>query len=187
MHESEDRILVVVGDPAVRRIVGRCLRGGRNRIIEADSGVSALTIFRRMPIDVTICGEIDDVDGLELFRHLRQFFPRTARIVPTARRTPNAHELAGASRFHGRQWRHEELRALVGSILRGRQVRYTKGPASAPPADLLHQQASAMPAGRNESLASLRPRTNASWACSEIELAGDYHVHLAAEGHSDER
>jgi DNA-binding NtrC family response regulator len=78
-------VLVVDDDPAVRMAVAYALADAGHNVVEACDGEEALTACTGRAFDVAICDvRLPKVDGLTLFRHLRQRMPSTAVILMTA-------------------------------------------------------------------------------------------------------
>jgi DNA-binding NtrC family response regulator len=78
-------VLVVDDDPAVRMAVAYALADAGHTVVEACDGEEALAASTGRAFDVAICDvRLPKVDGLTLFRHLRQRMPSTAVILMTA-------------------------------------------------------------------------------------------------------
>ena len=78
-------VLVVDDDPAVRMAVCYALADAGHTVVEACDGEEALAASTGRAFDVAICDvRLPKVDGLTLFRHLRQRMPSTAVILMTA-------------------------------------------------------------------------------------------------------
>jgi two-component system response regulator AtoC len=78
-------VLVVDDDPAVRMAIAYALADAGHTVVEACDGEEALAASTGRAFDVAICDvRLPKVDGLTLFRHLRQRMPSTAVILMTA-------------------------------------------------------------------------------------------------------
>jgi DNA-binding NtrC family response regulator len=78
-------VLLVDDDPAIRMSVAYALADAGHRVVEASDGEEALALSNRRVFDVAICDvRLPKVDGLTLFRHMRQKVPSTAIILMTA-------------------------------------------------------------------------------------------------------
>ena len=78
-------VLLVDDDPAIRLSVAYALADAGHHVVEATDGEEALALTNSRVFDVAICDvRLPKVDGLTLFRHLRQKVPGTAIILMTA-------------------------------------------------------------------------------------------------------
>ena len=78
-------ILLVDDEPDFRTLVGDALRDAGHRVTLAGNGAEALTIISSNVFDVMICDiRLPKVDGLTLFRRVRQESPSTDVILITA-------------------------------------------------------------------------------------------------------
>ena len=78
-------ILIVDDDPATRMSVAYALSDAGHRVTEAADGAEADALIAEQVFDVAICDvRLPKIDGLTLFRKLRQQSPGTATILMTA-------------------------------------------------------------------------------------------------------
>jgi DNA-binding NtrC family response regulator len=78
-------ILLVDDEPDFRMLVGDALRDAGHRVTLAANGAEALTLISSNVFDVMICDiRLPKVDGLTLFRRVRQESPSTDVILITA-------------------------------------------------------------------------------------------------------
>jgi two-component system, NtrC family, response regulator AtoC len=81
-------ILLVDDEPDFRMLVGDALREAGHRVTTAANGAEGLTLISQNVFDVTICDiRLPKVDGLTLFRRVRQESPSTDVILITAHAT----------------------------------------------------------------------------------------------------
>jgi two-component system response regulator AtoC len=78
-------ILLVDDEPDFRMLVGDALRDAGHRVTLASNGAEGLTLISSNVFDVTLCDiRLPKVDGLTLFRRVRQESPSTDVILITA-------------------------------------------------------------------------------------------------------
>jgi DNA-binding NtrC family response regulator len=78
-------ILIVDDDATMRLSVGYALTDAGHRVTEAGDGAEAMALLEQRVFDVAICDvRLPKVDGLTIFRHIRQRAPSTAVILMTA-------------------------------------------------------------------------------------------------------
>jgi two-component system response regulator AtoC len=81
-------ILLVDDEPDFRMLVADALREAGHRVTTAANGAEGLTLVSQNVFDVTICDiRLPKVDGLTLFRRVRQESPSTDVILITAHAT----------------------------------------------------------------------------------------------------
>jgi len=84
-HSVPLDILVVDDDPATRLSLSYALTDGEHRVVEAADGAEALILVSERTFDVAIVDvRLPKVDGLAVFRKIRQAAPSTAVILMTA-------------------------------------------------------------------------------------------------------
>ena len=71
MRESENTILVVDDNEALRYAMVRALRSGGYHVIEANSGTQAMELAEQCPDLITLDIKLPDIDGYEVCRRLR--------------------------------------------------------------------------------------------------------------------
>lgn len=77
--ESGARILLADDDPHVRRLFAGQLRSAGYRVIEAQSGLEALSLLRGLPFQLLVLDldlKLPDIDGFEVLKIVRSEFPR---------------------------------------------------------------------------------------------------------------
>src|SRR5215471_5697004 len=81
-------ILLVDDEPDFRAIVGDALRDGGHRVTLAANGAEGLSLISSNVFDVMLCDiRLPRIDGLTLFRRVRQESPGTDVILITAHAT----------------------------------------------------------------------------------------------------
>src|SRR5256885_4490679 len=77
-------ILLVDDEPDFRMLVGDALRDAGHRVTLASNGAEGLTLISSNVFDVMLCDiRLPKVDGLTLFRRVRQGAPRAGRLLFT--------------------------------------------------------------------------------------------------------
>lgn len=114
-------ILLVEDEPQVRRLLVRILLTERAKIITAATGVQALQIAGKTPVDLVILDvRLPDMNGTEVLRRLRGINAGLAVIMisgyGSARTVRTAMEL-GASEFLTKPFRNLEIRRVVREAL----------------------------------------------------------------------
>ena len=118
------RILVVDDEPAIRRFLRASLSAQGYQVIEAQTGTSALELFRRNAPDVVVLDlGLPDGDGLEIIRNLREG-GSAAPIIVLSSRTDEAGKVRaldlGADDYVTKPFGVEELLARLRAALRHR-------------------------------------------------------------------
>ena len=84
MVASAPRILLVDDEPDFRAIVGDALRDASHRVTLASNGAEGLSLISSNVFDVMLCDiRLPRIDGLTLFRRVRQESPGTDVICAT--------------------------------------------------------------------------------------------------------
>ncbi len=122
------RLLVVDDDPLVASSIEYGLRKLPDcKVATASDGREALQLFEQQPFDVLITDyQMPGIDGVVLAARIRWLYPQTAIIMVTGYDTDVLRERATrASIQHvlDKPVRPGEIRALVSTMLEGRQAR----------------------------------------------------------------
>jgi response regulator RpfG family c-di-GMP phosphodiesterase len=121
--ESRFNLLLVDDDDDLRATVRRALRNPQYVIHEASSGVEALDILSRAPIDAVITDfNMPMMNGLDLLQRVRISYPRTLRMMLTGQRdvelAVRALNEGSVHRFLLKPWDNVDLKGIVGMALR---------------------------------------------------------------------
>jgi response regulator RpfG family c-di-GMP phosphodiesterase len=120
------RCLVVDDEPRLRQALMRLMRGDGFTCFEAGSGVEALEVLAREPVDLMISDmRMPYMDGSELLRQVRQRYPTIAVVMITA---VNDVQVAvdciamGAMDYLTKPFVLEEVRVRIGQVLEKRRL-----------------------------------------------------------------
>ena len=120
-------ILVVDDEPTILMSVGDALRAAGHRVCLAHDGAVAMASLNTQVFDLLICDiRLPRVDGMTIFRHVRQNAPGTDIVFITAfGAVPDAVAALkeGATDYLTKPFRLEELKARVEQIAITRQLR----------------------------------------------------------------
>jgi two-component system, OmpR family, KDP operon response regulator KdpE len=121
---KELRVLVVDDEPAIRRFLRASLGAQGYQILEAQSGQTALEMFRRNTPDVVVLDlGLPDLDGFDVIKALRDG-GSAAPIIVLSSRTDEAGKVRaldlGADDFVTKPFGVEELLARIRAALRHR-------------------------------------------------------------------
>jgi DNA-binding NtrC family response regulator len=120
-------VLVVDDEPSILMSVSDALRGDGHRVALAQDGAVAQAMLNNQVFDLLICDiRLPRVDGMAIFRQVRQSAPSTDIVFITAfGAVPDAVAALkdGATDYLTKPFRLEELRARVTQIARGRALR----------------------------------------------------------------
>ena len=120
-------ILVVDDEPTILMSVGDALRASGHRVSLAHDGAMAMASLNTQVFDLLICDiRLPRVDGMTIFRQVRQHAPSTDIVFITAfGAVPDAVAALkeGATDYLTKPFRLEELKARVEQIAKARQLR----------------------------------------------------------------
>jgi DNA-binding NtrC family response regulator len=120
-------ILVVDDEPAILLSIGEALRAKGHRVSLAHDGAVALATLNSQVFDLLICDiRLPHVDGLSIFRHVRQHAPSTDVVFITAFGAVPAAVAAlkeGATDYLTKPFSLEELQRRVEQIGHSRRLR----------------------------------------------------------------
>ncbi len=113
---SHNSILVVEDDPYQRRQMARVLMSEGHNVLVADSGAEAVRILEREKVSVVLTDrKMPLMDGLELARHVRTFYPEILVAMITA--YPDGMDENGVDAVLNKPYSGQQLRNLVQSLL----------------------------------------------------------------------
>jgi response regulator RpfG family c-di-GMP phosphodiesterase len=125
-QSSPSRCLIVDDEPRLRQALMRLMRGDGFTCFEAGSGVEALEILAREPVDLVISDmRMPFMDGAELLREVRERYPSIAVVMITA---VNDVQVAvdciamGAMDYLTKPFVLEEVRIRIGQVLEKRRL-----------------------------------------------------------------
>ena len=125
-ESPQPRCLVVDDEPRLRQALMRLMRGDGFQCFEAGSGVEALEVLAREPVDLMISDmRMPYMDGLELLRNVRERYPTIAVVMITA---VNDVQVAvdciamGAMDYLTKPFVLEEVRVRIGQVLEKRRL-----------------------------------------------------------------
>lgn len=140
--------IVIVEDNSFIRSTLRTILtvDGHKVVAEARNGKQALERVRSARPDL-VCLDIgmDDVDGFEVARRLREAHPKLAIVMVSGSTDPNARSealAAGADRFVAKPFTAAVLEAAIAEALAGRAQMAAPEPNSKPPLPTTPQPAS---------------------------------------------
>jgi two-component system cell cycle sensor histidine kinase/response regulator CckA len=117
-----ETILVVEDEPSLRSLIARGLASKGYEVLQAENGARALDVadVHKAPIHLVISDiEMPDMDGPELFKHLRGWYPRL-RFLFISGRMQEAEanvSIEGRTAFLPKPFSLEALYAFVRNIL----------------------------------------------------------------------
>lgn len=121
------RVLVVDDDPTVRGVIVDYFRASGIEVVEAEDGAQALAKVAKEPLDLVILDlMLPVIDGLEVFRRMRQSGNETSVIMLTARSSESERILGlevGADDYLTKPFSPRELILRAQVILRRQQPR----------------------------------------------------------------
>ncbi len=107
---TDPTLLLVEGEPSVRRFVVRALRHQDLRILKADTLEGAKQVLHAARVSVLLTDdELSDGHGVELLRHARATHPSVVRMLITA---------------------SDDLRMAVSAVNEGGVLRFLRKPCS---------------------------------------------------------
>ncbi|MSP72842.1 MAG: response regulator [Myxococcales bacterium] len=78
-------LLFVDDEPSIRLVVGDVLRAAGHHVVTVEDGAAALACLAERGFDLVVTDiRMPRVDGLTVFRHIRQDYPATDVILITA-------------------------------------------------------------------------------------------------------
>ena len=120
-------ILVVDDEPTILMSVGDALRASGHRVSLAHDGAMAMASLNNQVFDLLICDiRLPRVDGMTIFRQVRQYSPSTDIVFITAfGAVPDAVAALkeGATDYLTKPFRLDELKARVEQIAKSRHLR----------------------------------------------------------------
>ena len=119
------KVMVVDDSGYARRVHRGMLESAGYEVSEASTGMGALeAYFLERPDVVLLDLSMEDMGGLEVLRKLREMDPSARVIVVSAdiqRTTGEMALAAGAYRFLGKPLKPEELRTVLGPLVKAPQ------------------------------------------------------------------
>ncbi|GAB4351117.1 MAG: response regulator [Candidatus Abyssubacteria bacterium] len=113
---SYNSILIVEDDPYQRRQMARLLRSDGHHVLVADSGLEALRVLEAEQVSVVLTDrKMPLMDGLQLAKHVRTFYPGIIVAVITA--YPDGMDENGVDAVLNKPYSGQQLRDLVQSLV----------------------------------------------------------------------
>ncbi len=128
---GEKMVVLVVDDEAkVGVAMERVLRGEDLRVVTAQSGLHALQILEREPIDIVISDQVmPGMDGVLFLETVRNRWPDTVRALLTAHASPDVYADAvnrgAVHKILRKPLRADQIRAAVAELVNERLARRT--------------------------------------------------------------
>lgn len=121
MSEANYRILVVDDEPEIRRFLRASLKTHQHEVIEADTGMGAISQLRDHNPDLIILDlGLPDIDGVEVTRRIREWSQIPIIILSVRNRETNKIEalIAGADDYLTKPFGVGELMARIQVVMR---------------------------------------------------------------------
>jgi twitching motility protein PilT len=181
---SNETILVVDDDQAVRRLHERWLTKAGYRCLGGETVADALNALKEHAVDVALLDvRMPTGSGLLLAHQIREHFPRTATIMVTGIAefsTATEAMRAGATDYLVKPIGEEALTKAVGQALQQRRHEFQAPPETAapaaPPATPVATPAAAGPAEQHGPNATVEPAIDRLFRAMCAERASDLHV-----------
>jgi len=118
------RVLVVDDEPAIRRFLRTSLASQGHSVLEADSGLSAMTAFQRNTVDLVVLDlGLPELDGFQIIKNLRDSGSAVPIIVLSSRVDESGKVKAldlGADDYVTKPFGMDELLARIRAAVRHR-------------------------------------------------------------------
>lgn len=121
MSEATYRILVVDDEPEIRRFLRASLKTHQHEVVEADTGIGAISQLREHNPDLIILDlGLPDIDGVEVTRRIREWSQIPIIILSVRNRETNKIEAlnAGADDYLTKPFGVGELMARIQVVMR---------------------------------------------------------------------
>jgi response regulator RpfG family c-di-GMP phosphodiesterase len=126
---AERLVVLIVDDEAkVGTSIERVLRGEDLRILTAQSGLHALQILEREPVDIVISDQVrPGMDGVLFLETVRDRWPHTVRALLTAHASPDVFAAAvnrgGVHKIMQKPLRADQIRSALAELVNERLAR----------------------------------------------------------------